>query len=70
MMNSPFTNRTEFIAANITSGAKTPEAALERLYLNRRLAPPDGRGSAALCDLHQPSRSTPRAAYGDILWAY
>jgi len=25
MMNSPFTIRTEFIAANITSGAKTPE---------------------------------------------
>jgi hypothetical protein len=70
MMNSPFTNRAEAIAADVTKNAKTPAEAVERLYLTAYARRPTAAElERRLAYVNSPGR-TPRAAYGDILWAF
>ncbi|MBI2806326.1 MAG: DUF1553 domain-containing protein [Planctomycetes bacterium] len=69
MMNSPFTNRAEFIAADITRAAKTPAEAIERIYLAAVSRRPTAAELERLTTYARRPGSTPRTAYGDILWA-
>jgi hypothetical protein len=68
IMNSPFTNRAEAIAADITRNAKTPTEAVERLYLSAYSRRPTTQEmERRLAYVNRPG-NTPRTAYGDILW--
>jgi hypothetical protein len=69
MMNSPFTNKSEAIAVSLTRETKTPAQAVERLYmaaLSRRPTPAELERRVTYVTR---SGTTPRAAYGDLLWA-
>lgn len=69
MMNSPFTSKAEPIAASITSGAKSPNEAIERIYLTALARRPTAAEMQRLTTYVNRPGATPRAAYGDILWA-
>lgn len=69
LMNSPFTNRAEAIAADITKNTKTPAEAVERLYLTAYARRPSAKESERYVTYVNRPGSTPRVAYGDILWA-
>ncbi len=69
MMNSPFTNRTEAIAASITSSTKTPAEALDRIFLTALARHPTQKEAERYTTYVNRPGATPRAAYGDILWA-
>jgi hypothetical protein len=69
MMNSAFTNKTEAIAATITKGTKTPTDAIERIYLTALSRRPTAAETERLTTYATRAGSTPRTAYGDILWA-
>ena len=69
MMNSPFTNKAEAIAAEVTRSAKTPTEAIERIYLTalaRR--PTEADMKITMREVNRPG-NTPRVAYGNILWS-
>jgi len=69
MMNSPFTNKSEAIAVSLTRETKTPAQAVERLYmaaLSRRPTPTELERRVTYVTR---AGSTPRTAYGDLLWA-
>ncbi len=68
VMNSPFTNRAEAIAADITKGAKTPAEAIEKIYLSGLARRPSAAELQRLTTYVNRPGATPRAAYGDILW--
>ncbi|MBI1832203.1 MAG: DUF1553 domain-containing protein [Planctomycetes bacterium] len=68
MMNSPFTNRAEAIAADITKNAKTPAESLERLYIAALARRPNAAELQRLTTYVNRPGTTPRTAYGDILW--
>lgn len=68
VMNSPFTNRAEFIAADITKGARTPTDAIERIYLTGLSRRPTAAELQRLTTYVNRPGTTQRAAYGDILW--
>jgi hypothetical protein len=69
MMNSPFTNRAEPIAAQITSGAKTPADAIERIFVTALARRPTAAETQRFTTYVNRPGATPRVAYGDILWA-
>ena len=69
MMNSPFTNKSEVIAANMTKSAKTPAEAIEQIYLVALSRRPTAAETQRLTAYVNRPGNTPRAAYGDILWA-
>ncbi len=69
LMNSPFTSKAEPIAASITSGAKSPDEAIERLYLTALARRPTAAEMRRRTDYVNRPGTTPRVAYGDILWA-
>lgn len=68
LMNSPFTNRAEPIAAEITKGAKTPAEAIERIFLVAYARRPNADETQRYVKYATRPGATPRAAYGDILW--
>jgi hypothetical protein len=68
MMNSPFTNRAELTAAEITKGAKTPAEAIDRLYLSALSRRASAKETERLTTYINRPGTTPRAAHGDILW--
>jgi hypothetical protein len=69
MMNSPFTSRSDAIAAQITGSTKTPAEAIDRIYITTLARRPTARELERLTAyVHRPG-VTPRAAYGDVLWA-
>jgi Protein of unknown function (DUF1549)/Protein of unknown function (DUF1553) len=69
MMNSPFTNRAEAIAAQITRSAKTPAEAIEQLYLSALSRHPTAMEIERLTKYINRPGATTRVAHGDILWA-
>jgi hypothetical protein len=69
MMNSAFTSKSEAIAVNITKGAKTPNEAIETIYLTALARRPTAAEMNRLTTYVNRPGSTPRVAYGDILWA-
>jgi hypothetical protein len=69
MMNSAFTNKTEAIALDITSGTKTPTDAIERIYLTALSRRPTATEIERLTAYANRPGSTQRTAYGDLLWA-
>jgi hypothetical protein len=68
MMNSPFTNKAEAIANQISAGTKTPAEAIEKLYLTALSRRPTQAEVQRLTAYATRTGATPRAAYGDILW--
>ena len=69
MMNSPFTAKSDVTAAQITAGTKTPAEAIERIYLTALSRRPTARETERLTTYINRPGSTPRTAYGDVLWA-
>jgi hypothetical protein len=69
MMNSPFTNKPEQIAAAITRNTKTPAEAIERIYLTAVSRRPTAAELERRTTYVNRPGATPRTAYGDILWA-
>lgn len=69
MMNSPFTNRADVSAADITKNAKTPKEAIERIYLAALSRRPTAAEFERLTTYVTRAETTPRTAYGDVLWA-
>jgi Protein of unknown function (DUF1549)/Protein of unknown function (DUF1553) len=69
MMNSPFTNRAEATAAQITRGAKTPAEAIEQIYLTALSRRPTAMEVDRLTKYIGRPGTTARVAHGDILWA-
>jgi hypothetical protein len=69
MMNSAFTSKAEPIAAGITKGTKTPNEAIESIYLTALARRPTAAEMNRLTTYVNRPGATPRAAYGDILWA-
>jgi hypothetical protein len=69
MMNSAFTSKAEPIAATITKGAKTPNEAIESIYLTALARRPTAAEMQRLTTYVNRPGATPRTAYGDILWA-
>ena len=69
LMNSPFTNRAEVVAGQLTAGAKTPAEAIERLYIAALARRPNAGEVERLTKYINRPGATQRAAYGDILWA-
>lgn len=69
MMNSPFTAKSDVTAAQITAGAKTPREAIEKLYIASLSRRPTTQEYERLTTYVNRPGSTPRTAYGDILWA-
>jgi hypothetical protein len=69
LMNSPFTNRAEAIAADITKDTKAPAEAIERIYLTALSRRPNQAEMERLTAYVNRPAATPRVAYGDILWA-
>ena len=68
IMNSPFTNKAEVMAAQITGNAKSPAEAIDRIYLAALARRPNAAEMTRLTAYVNRPGSTPRAAYGDILW--
>lgn len=68
IMNSPFTNRSEAIAATVTAGAKTPAEAIEKLYITSLARRPTAAETQRLTTYVNRPGATARVAYGDILW--
>jgi hypothetical protein len=68
MMNSPFTNKTDVIAAQITASAKTPNDAIEKIYLTALARRPNTQELERLNKYVARPGATARVAYGDILW--
>lgn len=68
MMNSPFTNRAEAVAADLTKNAKNPAESLERIYIAVLARRPNAAEVQRLTTYVNRPGTTPRAAYGDILW--
>ena len=69
MMNSAFTNKSEVIAARITSNTKTPTDAIEQIYLTAVARRPTASEMERLTKYVNRPGVTTRVAYGDILWA-
>ena len=69
MMNSPFTNKAEAIAAEVTKNAKTPTEAIESIYLTALSRRPTTTETQRLTKYASRPGATARTAYGDILWA-
>jgi hypothetical protein len=69
MMNSPFTAKSDVTAGQITVGTKTPQEAIERIYLACLSRRPTTRETDRLVAYVNRAGSTPRTSYGDILWA-
>ena len=69
MMNSPFTAKSDVTAGQITAGTKTPQEAIERIYLACLSRRPTTRETDRLVAYVNRAGSTPRTSYGDILWA-
>jgi len=69
MMNSPFTAKSDVTAAQITGSAKTPREAIEKLYLTTLARRPTTQEVDRLTNYINRPGSTPRTAYGDVLWA-
>jgi hypothetical protein len=69
MMNSPFTNRAEPIAAQITRNTKTSAEAIEQIYLTALSRRPTEMETERLTKYINRPGATARAAHGDILWA-
>ena len=69
MMNAPFTAKTELIAGQFTKEAKTPAQAIERIYLTVLSRRPTVQEVDRLTVYATRPGITPRAAYGDLLWA-
>ena len=67
-MNSAFTSKAEPIATSITSGSRTPAEAIERLYLTALARRPTESELHRLTTYVNRPGTTPRVAYGDILW--
>jgi hypothetical protein len=68
LMNSPFTNKSDVVAAQLTSGTKTPAEAIDKIYLTALARRPNARELERLTAYVNRPGATPRAAYGDILW--
>jgi hypothetical protein len=68
LMNSPFTNKTDVTAGQITVGTKTPSEAIERIYLTALSRRPNATEMERLTTYVNRPGATPRTAYGDILW--
>jgi hypothetical protein len=69
LMNSPFTNKAEAIAADITKDAKAPAEAIERIYLTALARRPTPAETQRMTTYVNRPGTTPRESYGDILWA-
>jgi hypothetical protein len=69
MMNSPFTNRAEPVAATIVGNATKPAEAIERLYLSALSRRPTAAETERMTKYITRPGATARAAHGDILWA-
>ena len=69
MMNSPFTAKSDVTAAQITAGTKGTKEALDKLYLTALGRRPTAQETERLTTYINRPGSTPRAAYGDVLWA-
>ncbi len=68
MMNSPFTNKTDVIAGQITAGTKTNAEAIEKIYLTALSRRPTAEEQQRLNIYVTRPGTTDRVAYGDILW--
>lgn len=68
MMNSPFTNKADATAADITKEAKTTQEAIERLYLTALARRPTASEVDRLTAYASRNGASPRTSYGDILW--
>lgn len=68
MMNSPFTNRVEVTAAEITKGSKAPAEAIDRLYLSALSRHATTKETERMTTYINRPGTTPRVAHGDILW--
>jgi len=69
MMNSPFTNKSDVIAADITKSTKTTAEAIEQIYLTALSRRPTSQELHRLTAYVNRAGSTARTSYGDILWA-
>jgi hypothetical protein len=69
LMNSPFTNKAEAIAADITKESKAPADAIERIYLTALSRRPTPAETHRMTTYVNRPGATPRESYGDILWA-
>ena len=69
LMNSPFTAKSDLTAAQIVGSAKTPAESIERIYMAALSRRPTARELERLTTYVNRPGSTPRTAYGDILWA-
>lgn len=69
MMNSPFTNRAELTAAELTKGAKTPAEAIDRLFIAALSRRATTKETERLTTYINRPGSTARVAHGDILWS-
>ncbi len=68
IMNSPFTNKADVTAAQITGNAKTSAEAIERIYLTALARRPNAAELERLTAYVNRPGSTSRSSYGDILW--
>jgi hypothetical protein len=68
MMNSPFTNKTEVTAGQITVGTKSTAEAIEKIYVAALSRRPTAEETQRLTIYVNRPGATARAAYGDILW--
>jgi len=68
LMNSPFTNKTDVTAGQITAGTKTSAEAIDRIYLTALSRRPSTAEMERMTKYVTRPGATPRTAYGDILW--
>jgi hypothetical protein len=69
MMNSPFTNKADVVAGQLTAGTKTPAEAIDKIYMTALARRANAREMERLTAYVNRAGSTPRTSYGDILWA-
>jgi hypothetical protein len=69
LINSPFTNKAEAVAADLTKDAKAPAEAIERIYLTALARRPTPAETQRMTTYVNRPGTTPRESYGDILWA-
>lgn len=68
IMNSQLTNRGEFFGAGLAAGAKSPQQAIENIYLTILSRRPTEEETRRMVQ-YIGKQETPRAGFGDIVWA-
>ena len=68
MMNSPFTNKADVTAGEITKGTKTTQEAIERIYLTALARKPTASELDRLTAFATRDGTPARTSFGDILW--